>query len=217
LIDAITGFVRLSKGDILAGGRSLAALAPAYRARAGLSRSFQSLELFEDLSIRENLVAASDPHDALAWVTSPVRPTVGTLDAETINIVEKLGLGADLDRMPGELPHGRRRLVSIVRAVANRSSILLLDEPAAGLDDRERRILVEIITTLAREYSVGILLIEHDVGLVAEAADHMLCLDMGRQIAFGEPEQVLAEPAVVEAYLGATHERSGASPEQVES
>jgi sulfate-transporting ATPase len=206
LIDAITGFVPLDSGDITLGGRSLRHVAAANRAQSGLARSFQSLELFEDLSVRENLLAASDRQEAMAWLKSVVRPDLAQLNVETTEIVEKLRLGPELDRMPSELPHGRRRLVSIARAVANEPSILLLDEPAAGLDDADRETLVDIIKILARDYNVGVLLVEHDVRLVADAADRILCLDMGRQIAYGEPEEVLATPAVVEAYLGAPHE-----------
>jgi sulfate-transporting ATPase len=202
LIDAITGFVTTTGGEILLGGRPLDKVTAAHRARQGIARSFQSLELFEDLTVVENLIVASDRHRRVDWITSAVRPDTGHLTRVTMDMVEELGLEPFLAELPPSLPHGRRRLVSIARAFASSPSILLLDEPAAGLDEVDRRHLVAIIRELAVDHGIGVLLIEHDVQLVKASADRMICLDVGRCIASGAPDEVLRDPAVIGAYVG---------------
>jgi sulfate-transporting ATPase len=202
LIDAVTGFVAMVGGDVTIDDKSVKRMGAAARARAGVTRSFQSLELFEDLTVRENLAVAADPQRRGAWLSSAVRPGKVELDPAVTHFVEALGLTPALDSEPSGLPHGRRRLISIARAAASHPSILLLDEPAAGLEQRDRDRLVDVIREIAGSYGVGVLLIEHDVQLVAAAADRMLCLDGGQQIAYGSPQEVLAADAVRDAYLG---------------
>ena len=138
-IDAISGFTRIAAGAVKLNEVNLAALPPHARTRAGLSRSFQSLELFLDMTVRENLAVASDDHKTHPYITDLVRPMGPSLDAEAVAAIEEFGLGIDLHRLPSELPHGRQRLLAIARAVASGPSILMLDEPAAGLDETETR------------------------------------------------------------------------------
>jgi sulfate-transporting ATPase len=201
-IDAITGFVRPSVGDIHLGNRSVRRWPASRRARAGMTRSFQSLELFEDLTVEENLRAASDRRDALAYISGLVWPADPPLPAAAIAAIHEFGLESDLGRRPSELPYGRRRLVGIARAVASEPSILLLDEPAAGLDDTETAELAELVRRLADDWGIGILLVEHDMGFVMRVCDRIVVLDFGKVIGQGTPGEVRADPAVIAAYLG---------------
>jgi len=211
LIDAVTGFVKPRSGQVQLDDTDLGPLNARRRARLGIARSFQSLELFEDMTVRDNLRTASDRRDALAYLTDLVKPGDPPLSASAVAAVREFGLEPDLDRRPSELPHGRRRLVGIARAVATAPSILLLDEPAAGLDDDETAELGRLIRRLADDWGLGILLVEHDVGLVLSTCDRVVALDFGRTIAVGTPEEIRHHPAVIEAYLGDTQDEPASS------
>jgi ABC-type branched-subunit amino acid transport system ATPase component/ABC-type branched-subunit amino acid transport system permease subunit len=211
LIDVVTGFTRAQAGHIVLEGDQIDRWGPRRRARGGLGRSFQSLELFEDMSVRDNLRAASDRRDPLAYVTDLVWPANPPLPGTAVAAIREFGLDGDLDRMPSELPYGRRRLVGIARAVATEPSTLLLDEPAAGLDERETRELGELVRRLAKEWGLGILLVEHDVSLVMSVCDRIVALDFGRVIAEGTPTEIRGNAAVIAAYLGEPTEAAEAS------
>jgi ABC-type branched-subunit amino acid transport system ATPase component/ABC-type branched-subunit amino acid transport system permease subunit len=202
LIDCVAGNNRLTAGSITWDGQDITHWAPYRRARAGLSRSFQSLELFDDLTVRENLLAAADPRDRLAYVTDLVFQGHPPLPAPVVAAVEELSLAPLLDRQAEDLSYGQRRLVAIARAVASSPSVLMLDEPAAGLDETESAELGRLIRRLADEWGMGVLLIEHDVALVLANADRVVVLDFGRKIAEGEPAEIRTDPAVRKAYLG---------------
>jgi sulfate-transporting ATPase len=201
LIDGVTGFAR-TRGEVLLDGVPVQRWSPRRRARAGIGRSFQTLELFESLSVRENLRVASEPRDPLAYVTDLVWPRRSPLDPSAAAALREFGLEGDLDRRPEELPYGRRRLVAIARAVATRPSVLLLDEPAAGLDDSETVELGRLVRRLADEWGAAVLLVEHDVGLVLDVCDRVVVLEEGRLLAEGRPDDVRRDPAVIAAYLG---------------
>jgi sulfate-transporting ATPase len=207
LIDAVTGFVRPSSGTVSLDGKPIGSLSARRRAQAGIGRSFQSLELFEDMTVRDNLRTASEPRDRRAYLTDLVRPGDPPLSPTAVAAIREFGLEDDLDRRPGELPHGRRRLVGIARAIAAAPSVLLLDEPAAGLDDHETAELGNLIRRLARDWGLAVLLVEHDVGLVLRVCDRIVVLDFGRIIAQGLPEEIRVDPVVVAAYLGVDPDR----------
>ncbi len=200
-IDAVTGFVA-SGGEVSLDGSRIDGWSPVRRARAGLGRSFQSLELIEDLTVRENLLVACDAHDLSRYATDLVHPGRPALTVVAATAVREFGLEPDLDALPDTLPHGRRRLVAIARAVAAAPRVLLLDEPAAGLSEGEGRELGALVRRLAHEAGLAVLLIEHDVGLVMSTCDRIAVLDFGRLIAVGTPAEVAADEAVVTAYLG---------------
>jgi ABC-type branched-subunit amino acid transport system ATPase component/branched-subunit amino acid ABC-type transport system permease component len=202
LIDIVTGVTRPKTGTVKLDGRTLNRLAPARRARAGLARSFQMLELFEDLTVEENLLVASEQARWWTYLRCLVLPKRGLLSPAAIAAVHAFGLEGDLARHPSELSFGHRRLVGIARAVAGGASIVLLDEPAAGLDERESAELAELLRMLADTWGIGILLVEHDMSLVMKVSDRIAALDFGELIACGDPQSVRTNPRVMTAYLG---------------
>ena len=203
LIDAVTGYVTPSAGNVLLDGVAIDGWSPRRRAVAGIGRSFQSLELFESMTVAENLQTACDPRDLRHYLSDLVRPGRPRLAPAAVAAVREFGLQDELASRPEELPYGRRRLVAIARAVASGPSVLLLDEPAAGLDSDERSDLARLIRRLADEWGLAVLVVEHDVALVLETSDRVAVLDFGSKIAEGMPEEIVHDPMVVASYLGA--------------
>ena len=193
VIDAVTGFAPAT-GTVELGGRRLDGLAPHARVRAGLARTFQSLELYDDLTVEENVsVAAFGGRQA----APPAARGPGPRPASASSALR--------DRPAGELSQGERQLVSIARACAADPTVLLLDEPAAGLDTTESSWLGERIRAI-RASGTGVLLVDHDVALVLDVCDHVYVLDFGPVIAEGTPDDDPADRAVADAYLGTMHD-----------
>jgi sulfate-transporting ATPase len=201
LIDAITGFVR-STGQVGLGGEEFSGASAHDRARAGLVRSWQSLELIEDLSVLDNLRTASDSSRWWSVLADLVWPQRGKPTAAMLRAIHALGLSENLAAMPSELSTGKRKLVALARAIASEPSVLLLDEPCSGLDHQERTEVGAVIRTLAESWGMGVLLVEHDVHLVRRVSDRIVVLDFGKVIAEGAPDAVLSDPGVVAAFLG---------------
>jgi sulfate-transporting ATPase len=212
LVDAITGFVRPVAGEVTLNGESISPWPVYRRARAGVSRSFQQLELFESSSVRENLMVASDGFGRLPYATDLVKPTNPPLGSTAVAAVRELELEQYLESRVQDLPYGRRRLVAIARAIAVAPSILLLDEPAAGLSATETAELATVVRRLAQEWGLGILVIEHDMSFVMSVCDRITVLDFGRQIASGTPAEIRADPTVIAAYLGEEAEEPAPPP-----
>jgi ABC-type branched-subunit amino acid transport system ATPase component/ABC-type branched-subunit amino acid transport system permease subunit len=202
VIDAVSGFEHPASGTVILDGRTIGRWSPARRARSGIRRSFQSLELFDDVSVSDNVHAGADEATRLSWLTDLVWPGRSPLPPAAVTAIKEFNLVDDLARMPDELPAGRRRLVAIARAVASAPSVLMLDEPAAGLDEAESRELASLIRRMADERKMGVLLVEHDVGLVMSTCDRVVVLDFGAVIASGTPADVRNDPRVRAAYLG---------------
>jgi sulfate-transporting ATPase len=212
-IDAITGFVTPAGGKVRIGDSSIIGWNPERRARAGLGRSFQSLELFDDLTVLENIQAASDIRDRRAYLTNLFRPGGDRLTARARAAVLDFGLEAHLETQARHLSYAQRRLLAVARAVAVGSSILLLDEPAAGLAEAETTNLSESIRQLAKTSNIGVLLIEHNVDMVLRTCDRVYALDFGHVIGSGTPAEIRTNPAVIEAYLGTARFRGDESQE----
>jgi sulfate-transporting ATPase len=201
-IDGITGFNRPSSGSITFDGQDIAKLSVAKRSRLGLSRSFQSLELFDDMTVIDNIRTACDPRDTWSYVRDLVHPVNPPLPSEVVLAIREFHLVDVLDSLVEDLPYGRRRLVAIVRALATRPKVLLLDEPAAGLGSAEAANLARLVRRLPEEWGIGVLLVEHNMDFVMDVCDHIVVLDFGRTIATGDPKAVRGDAAVIAAYLG---------------
>jgi ABC-type branched-subunit amino acid transport system ATPase component len=208
LIDAVSGFAAAA-GRVELGGRQLGTLKPHLRSRRGLGRTFQGIELYDDLTVRENVevgttaaryAAKADPGGARSAANGRTAPSSGDIDL-FLNI---LHLAEVSDAPVKELSVGQRQLVSVARAMAGRPRVVLLDEPAAGLDSTESRWLGERLRAI-RDAGITIVMVDHDMNLVLEVCDRILVLDLGRVIASGTPEEIQRNPDVTKAYLGTTH------------
>ena len=201
-IDAITGFTAPSAGQVIFDGREINPLTPAARAGAGLTRTFQSLELFDDLTVWDNLLVHAERPTWRSVCTDLVHPLRKLKAHEQAEwALDTMGLQDLRDRLTLDLSHGQRKLVSVARALGSRPKLLLLDEPAAGLDTAESQTLGSHLRDfLVRDITV--FLIDHDMGLVLNVCDYIYVLDFGRIIAQGTPQQIRTNPAVIGAYLG---------------
>jgi branched-chain amino acid transport system ATP-binding protein len=198
-IDAITGFVR-ARGRMELDGHDLTSLPPHARARLGLARTWQSIELFDDLPVGENLFVASHRPSlrrTLRELVSPPRSDSSEIDA----VLQLLGLDAIVDALPSELSQGQRKLVGIARALAAKPRLVCLDEPAAGLDTHESEELGRRLRSLA-DAGQAMLLVDHDMGLVLGICDEVVVVEFGKVIARGAADVVRREPGVIAAYLG---------------
>ena len=202
VIDAITGFARVGSGSVRLGDKAIDKWSARRRAVAGLSRSFQSLELFDDLTVEENLAVASQQHSSWRYLTDLVHPGGIRLTPTAKAAIASFKLTDLLQVRPSSVSFGQRKIVAIARSVATAPSILLLDEPAAGLDDIEADELASLIRSLADEWGIGVLLVEHKVDLIMSTCDRITVLDGGRVIASGSPAEIQADPSVLAAYLG---------------
>lgn len=222
VFNCVTGFYRATAGTItfngshgeveigklldkpLVGGSHLAA-------RAGISRTFQNIRLFREMSVVENLLVAQ--HRAVNRnLLAGILETKAYRKAESLAIenayrwLRELGLESDANRLAGQLPYGRQRRLEIARAMCTSPQMICLDEPAAGLNPSETAELAELIKRLRSSHGVTVMVIEHDMGLVMNISDHVVVLDHGDVIASGTPVSVAENPAVVAAYLGAPEE-----------
>lgn len=198
-VDAVTGFTK-SKGTVSLRGDRLDGASPHRRRRAGMARTWQAGELFTDLTVAQNLAVAVQPVGLRAMLSDVVggsRPPADVIDHALVLV----GLSGAADRRPGELTLGQQKLVGVARALVGGTRLVLLDEPAAGLDTHESREFGKELHRIAAT-GIGILLIDHDMSLVLDVCDRVYVLDFGRVIAHGTPAEIIDDPAVVAAYLG---------------
>jgi branched-chain amino acid transport system ATP-binding protein len=199
LIDAVCGFVR-SAGRVILRGGDVTRLAPHRRARLGLARTWQGADLFDDLSVRENLLVATGER---GWRTTIRELATGRATANELaeKMLAELGLSELVDRAADELTQGQRKLVGVARALAAEPAVVCLDEPAAGLDTWESHDLGTHLRALV-ERGLAMLLVDHDMGLVLSVCDRVVVLDFGEVIAAGAPDEIRRDRSVIEAYLG---------------
>ncbi|MFM8563385.1 MAG: ABC transporter ATP-binding protein [Acidimicrobiia bacterium] len=189
LFNVISGMQEPTAGQVFVGGIDITREAPHKRAKRGLARTFQRLELFASLTVRDNVRVAAE--------LAAVPDVDGTVD----DLMEKVRVAHLAETVAGDLPTGSARLVEIARALATMPRLLLLDEPASGLDDSETERLGTLLRELARD-GLGVLLVEHDMNLVMHVCDRIHVLDLGNIIAVGDPNEIQHDRAVLQAYLG---------------
>ncbi|HEV7536020.1 MAG TPA: ABC transporter ATP-binding protein [Acidimicrobiia bacterium] len=216
--NACSGLLRPSAGHVVLDGHDITRLGPAARARRGIGRTFQKMELSPSMTVAENVALGSEARRAGA---NPLRHwTAGRRQGAAVRAATDEALGAcgiaDLAGAPvGELSTGQRRLVELARVHAGGFSVLLLDEPSSGLDRRESEQLGAILRSLIEERGLSILLVEHDMALVMSVCDHLYVLDFGRLIFEGGPDETRVSPVVQAAYLGSAEvtEMAGLGPD----
>lgn len=194
--NVITGLQAPTSGRVLLDGAEITGHSVHRRAQSGIGRTFQRLEVFGSLSVRENVLVAAEIHKG--WRRDAVDP-----GKVTRAILERLGLTPFADQPADAVPTGVARLTELGRALAIDPRVLLLDEPTSGLNEQESHALGEVLRELAAEEGRGVLLVEHHVELVMEICSWIHVFDFGRLIAAGPPAEVRADPAVQKAYLGA--------------
>ena len=199
-IDTLTGFTSPARGRITFDGRDITGASAHDRSRAGLVRTFQSLELFDDLSVVDNLLVAAHTPSLWNTLTDALWPKVHD-NTETHAVLELLDLVSVADRRPAELSNGQRHMVALGRALVASPRLVLLDEPAAGLDSSET---AELAATLRRLSELGttVLVVDHDMALIMNVCHTVHVLDFGSVVASGPPAQVRRDPTVIAAYLG---------------
>jgi branched-chain amino acid transport system ATP-binding protein len=206
LFDVISGLRSPHAGRILFAGEDITGWSPVLVARLGIARTFQNLRLFPNMNVLENVMAGRHRHERAGFVSSGLglpsqRREERRSRERSLEVLALVGLADYVEWLAVALPYGRQRLVEIARALATEPNLLLLDEPAAGMNAAERGELIEKIAAI-RESGVTVLIVEHDMNLVMGISDQVSVLDHGSLISEGAPDEVREHPAVIEAYLG---------------
>jgi len=201
--NVITGLQRPTQGRVRFAGRTITRAPVHRRARRGMARTFQRLEAFGSLSVRDNVRVAHDIHRGLRGL---IRPAAADVDG----LLARVGIAAYAEERADSIPTGTARLLELARCLAGDPRLLLLDEPSSGLDETETQAFGELLASLAAE-GRGIVMVEHDMDLVMAVCDEIHVLDFGRVIASGPPTSVRSDPGVQRAYLGYAEEPTAAA------
>jgi branched-chain amino acid transport system permease protein len=194
-LNILSGIYKATAGKMTFDGTDITEMAPYERAGLGMGRTFQNIRLFPALSVVENVMVGAQREN------NPIAPGQAALRERALSALKFVGMAQSAEVIVQNLPYGHQRLVEIARALAGHPKFLLLDEPAAGLNQTEKQELVALLKRL-RGHGLTIFLIEHDIGLIEQVSDRITCLNFGKQIAEGAPNDVLRHPDVITAYLG---------------
>lgn len=194
-LNVLSGIYKPTTGTMIFDGQDITQKAPYERAGLGMGRTFQNIRLFPALSVVENVMVGAQREN------NPIEPGQAALRERALSALKFVGMAENAEVIVQNLPYGHQRLVEIARALAGHPKFLLLDEPAAGLNQTEKQELANLLKRL-RGHGLTIFLIEHDIGLIEQVSDKITCLNFGKQIAEGDPSYVLRHPDVITAYLG---------------
>lgn len=195
LYNTITGIYKPSKGDIFLNNKKITGMKPYKISRLGIARTFQNIRLFNSLTVLENILVGRVSELKKLVKLNPYME-------ETCDILKVVGLEKVINNMASDLPYGQQRKVEIARALAISPKVLLLDEPAAGMNNYEKRDLKNLINILRESFNITVLIIEHDMRVIMELCDRILVLDYGKKIAEGSPEEISNDDNVIKAYMG---------------
>lgn len=207
LFNVLSGFYTPQEGDVRFAGKSIRGRKPFEICRMGMARTFQNIRLSPHMSVLENVMVGCHVRRRCPWWMAPLGLPTYYKEEKAItdkarDLVEHLNLAEYMDEKAGSLPYGAQRRLEIARALATEPRLLLLDEPAAGMNPQETNELKDLVLQIRADRDLSILLIEHDMGMVMSLSDRIYVMEYGSRIAMGTPQEVRENPRVIKAYLG---------------
>ncbi|MBD5095006.1 MAG: ABC transporter ATP-binding protein [Subdoligranulum sp.] len=207
IFNLLTGVYQPTEGEIVLDGKSIVGQKPAMINKAGIARTFQNIRLFKDMTVLDNVKVALHNQVKYSALTGVLRLPAyfkqeRVMNEKALSLLKIFDLDGEADQPASSLPYGKQRKLEIARALATDPKLLLLDEPAAGMNPNETAELMEIVRLVRDRFGIAILLIEHDMSFVMGLCERIVVLDYGRVIAEGDPEAVRTDPKVIAAYLG---------------
>ena len=207
VFNMLTGVYRPTEGDIILNGKNITGQSPASICKAGIARTFQNIRLFKDMTVLDNVKVGLHNQVKYTTATGILRlPSYfvkeRAMNEKAMELLKIFDLDGEAGQPASSLPYGKQRKLEIARALATNPKLLLLDEPAAGMNPNETAELMETVRFVRDKFDIAVLLIEHDMSFVMGLCEHITVLDYGRIIAEGDPETVRSDPKVIAAYLG---------------